>query len=150
MRFAAAFATATLVVTACASEPERVTYGILITEPSGNIGDGIRGNGERLIGHWSCDETVDPATFYLGTQDALWTSTEGQLGEGVLRLEATCRPGDLLTVLVDGAVVQPLASRPTQLRCEVFNAEGERVADQTIIRGQGPGTAICRVIVPSK
>jgi hypothetical protein len=50
-----------------------------------------------------------------------------------------------LTVDVDAAAP---ALNPTRLRCEVFNAAGERVADEAVTRGSDVPNPVCRVPVP--
>jgi hypothetical protein len=140
--FAAGCANSAPAVSSSASQGP-ATYKVMITEPSGNIGDG---NG-LLFAHWSCDPTVDPATRYRGAQDALWTNVDGVTGQGLLRAEASCASGALLTVQVDASAVST-DYRPTRLRCEVFSAGGERVADETVIRGLGTSDPVCRVNVP--
>lgn len=110
-----AVAVALLALAGCSSEPEPPppppTYRIMITEPSGNIDTAT----EKLIAHWSCDPTVDPATRYQGAQDHLWTDVDGTPGQGVLLAQAICPPGALMTVQVDAAAVS-LYSAPTRLR----------------------------------
>ena len=146
---AAVLAAVGLGVVACSSAPPPPpappTYTVMITEPSGNIGKGI-GNGQLFV-HWSCDPTVDPATRYQGAQDALWTDVDGTKGQAVLRTQASCSSGALLTVQVDAAVVSYDYS-PTRLRCEVFDAGGQHVADESVTRGLGTSDPVCRVSVP--
>ncbi|MBN9739410.1 hypothetical protein PP1_030990 [Pseudonocardia sp. P1] len=122
----------------CSSEPPE--YRILVTEPSSNMAsDG------QLFVHWSCDASVDPATRYQGHQDALWRSETAPEGASLLDTSASCPSGSLLTVQVDAAVME--LTRPTQLRCEVFNADGQRAADETVSRGLGTSDPVCRVPV---
>lgn len=136
---------AVLALAGCGSGPQE--YDILITEPSGGITKGsIMGVNGKLDVHWSCDPTVDPATRYLGTQDGLWTSVDGVKGEAVLRTQAACPDGAVLTVQADAAVAST-DYRATRLRCEVFDADGDRVADETVTRGMGTTDPICRVVV---
>jgi hypothetical protein len=132
---------ATLVaLSACSSPPGPARYRVLVTEPSGNID-----SNERLFAHWSCDPAVDPATRYRGQQTALWTDVEGAPAQGLLQTSAACPSGALLTVQVDAGVS---GTRPTELRCEVFNEAGERVADERVTRGLGSVDPVCRVPVP--
>lgn len=135
---------AALLVTGCAAQAEASPgreYTALITEPSGNIGDGDG----KLFGHWSCDAAADPATAYQGGQDGLWTDVDGPAGRGQLQFQATCPRGAFLTVHVDAAA---LAVHPTRLRCEVFDAGGQRVAEEMVTRGLGTKDPVCRVAVP--
>jgi hypothetical protein len=57
----------------------------------------------------------------------------------VLQTEASCPSGALLTVDVDGAIV---ATRPTELRCEIDYADGQSVVDERSLRSSA-GT-VCR------
>lgn len=116
----------------------------MVTEPSGNLSLTLGG---QLFVHWSCDRTVDPATRYQGRQDALWTSVDGAKGAAVLETEASCPNGSLLTVQTDGAIAEITAK--TVLRCQVFNGDGEKVADESVQRTGNPTDAICRVPVPA-
>ena len=118
-------------------------YKIMVTEPSGNIGDG---DGQLYV-HWSCDPTVDPSTRYKGTQNPLRTDVDGVKGQAVLRADATCPAGALLTAQVDAAVRAP-DYNPTRLRCQVFAGEGREVAKEEVTRGLGSDDPVCRVQVP--
>ncbi len=100
----------------------------------------------QLFLHWSCDASVDPETRYQGSQDALWRSESGVLGSGLLDTRVTCPPSSLLTAQVDASVRE--ISQPTRLRCEVFDVDGQRVADETITRQTGSSDPVCRVPVP--
>lgn len=128
-----------LVLAGCASGPPE--YRILVTEPSSNMSD----DGQLFL-HWSCDASVDPDTRYKGFQDALWRSESAAMGADLLDTRVSCPAGSLLTAQVDAAV--RMISRPTQLRCEVFGADGQRVADETITRRLGSTDPVCRVPVP--
>ncbi len=130
---------AALALGGCSSAPPE--YRILVTEPSSNMSsDG------QLFLHWSCDGSMDPETRYQGFQDAQWRSESAALGAQLLDTRVTCPPGSLLTAQVDAAVRE--ISRPTQLRCEVFDGDGQRVADETITRETGSSDPVCRVPVP--
>jgi hypothetical protein len=131
----------TLLVVGCGSSGPG-EYSVMITEPSGNIAALHDGH---LEAHWSCDATVDPATRFQGGQIGKWTDVVGATGVGLLRLQASCPTEALLTVQVDAAAQ---AVRPTRLRCEVFDADGQRVADESVNRGLGTDDPVCRVIVP--
>lgn len=134
-------AACTAVLAACSAGPP--TYRIMVTEPSGNLSPALGG---QLFVHWSCDRSVDPATRYQGSQDALWTSVDGAKGSAVLETMASCTSGSLLTVQVDGAIAE-IGGVKTVLRCEVFNDDGAKVADESVPR-VGRLDAICRVPVP--
>jgi hypothetical protein len=127
--------------TACTSGPAE--FRILITEPSGNAST----SQGQLYGHWSCDPTVDPATRYQGAQDAKWTSVEGVAGQSMLQTSASCPAGALLTVQVDAGIAERGYNK-TRLRCEVFDGDGDRLADESVTRDLGTSDPICRVAVP--
>lgn len=100
----------------------------------------------QLFAHWSCDPSVDPATRYQGAHDALWTSVDGVTGQGVLRTQASCPSGALLTVQVDAAA--RVDTIQTRLACEISNADGDRVAEETVTCGLSTDDPVCRVPVP--
>lgn len=141
MRAVLALAVAGLALTACSSGPAE--YRVLITEPSNNITPGVGG---QLFGYWSCDPAADTTTSSHGAQAALWKSVDGEKERDALQFTASCPAGSLLTVQVDAAVAE--VSSHTQLRCEIYDASGVRVAEETVTRGTGADDPVCRVPVP--
>lgn len=124
---------ATLLVAGCGSDPAANSprsYTVLITEPSGNVRDGHG----QILGHWSCGLSGSDRNDLVGVE-----------GATALRASMTCPPKSLLTIETDGAI--RAYPNPTRLRCEVFTADGQRIATEEAERSNGYGPT-CRVPVP--